>query len=402
MTQTKELRTLSLETRDMTFDDGSLKVSGYVNKAGSVSQVMGSDNQSFQETIEPLAFQNALLDTSHPIDFYAEHDRDKLLATTVNSSLKLRADDNGLFMEACIIDTTLGRDTYQLIKCGVISNMSFGFIVLDEDWDRTPKIPLRIVKELILFEVSAVRFPAYLESSIEARDKKELKALEQRGFKSVSNITIPKEEDILDLRNAKTEDLLKEIEARAIVKRDDDEPVPADGAVVEENGLGMGMGDQGDGDQPHDHTDLVNAIVSALTPLISKIAKRDDGDDIAPATDSEPDAATDGGSDGTPVESDALPTTVAIKKRAGKDPVDAAKAKEDAKDKADDGTEDRAKGVKPTFKKGVKPTFGKDDTTDDTTDDPKDPKDDPKDAAAKKKAGEKRSADLDFLKEVFD
>jgi phage prohead protease, HK97 family len=125
----KELRTLSFETRDLSFDDKSLKVSGYVNKAGSYSQVMSADGMPFRETILPQAFVEAVA-TEDPIDFYAEHDDQKLLATTVNHSLTLRADDNGLYMEAQILDTNDGRDTYELIKSGVITSMSFGFIVL--------------------------------------------------------------------------------------------------------------------------------------------------------------------------------------------------------------------------------------------------------------------------------
>lgn len=239
----KELRTLSFETRDLSFDDSSLKVSGYVNKSGSYSQVMSADGTPFRETILPQAFVEAV-DTKDPIDFYAEHDAQKLLATTVNNSLTLRADDNGLYMEAQILDTNDGRDTYELIKSGVITSMSFGFIVLDDSWDRTggkfdDSIPLRTVKEIILKEVSAVRFPAYLSSSIEARGIRELKELEHRGINSVSEVVNIKEGNNLELRDVETKDLFAELERRAklpanevIVKpnKRDDEPDDTDEA----------------------------------------------------------------------------------------------------------------------------------------------------------------------------
>lgn len=181
---------------------------------------MSADGSPFRETISPTAFESAISD-GDVIDFYAEHDSDKLLATTANGSLVLRVDDQGLYMEAQILDTNDGRDTYELIKTGVITSMSFGFIVLDDSWDMDggdfdDGVPLRTVNELFLKEVSAVRFPAYLSSSIEARGLKTLRDLEKRGIKSVSEIVnIKKEGNDLNLNNVETRDLCKELERRA-------------------------------------------------------------------------------------------------------------------------------------------------------------------------------------------
>lgn len=267
----KELRTLSFETRDLSFDDKSLKVSGYVNKAGSYSQVMSADGMPFRETILPQAFVEAVA-TEDPIDFYAEHDDQKLLATTVNHSLTLRADDNGLYMEAQILDTNDGRDTYELIKSGVITSMSFGFIVLDDDWDMTggrfdDGVPLRTVKEIVLKEVSAVRFPAYLSSSIEARGIQELKQLEHRGINSVSEVVnIVKEGNELELRDVETKELFSELERRA--------KLPANEVIVKPAKRDDEPDDSGDGKQAEPDTTQTTALAPAQQIDVDELSKQ--------------------------------------------------------------------------------------------------------------------------------
>lgn len=267
----KELRTLSFETRDLSFDDKSLKVSGYVNKAGSYSQVMSADGMPFRETILPRAFVEAVA-TEDPIDFYAEHDDQKLLATTVNHSLTLRADDNGLYMEAQILDTNDGRDTYELIKSGVITSMSFGFIVLDDDWDMTggrfdDGVPLRTVKEIVLKEVSAVRFPAYLSSSIEARGIQELKQLEHRGINSVSEVVnIVKEGNELELRDVETKELFSELERRA--------KLPANEVIVKPAKRDDEPDDSGDGKQAEPDTTQTTALAPAQQIDVDELSKQ--------------------------------------------------------------------------------------------------------------------------------
>lgn len=300
-----ELRTLSFETRDLSFDDKSLKVSGYVNRAGSYSQVMSADGAPFRETILPQAFVEAVK-TKDPIDFYAEHDAQRLLATTVNHSLTLRADDDGLYMEAQILDTNDGRDTYELIKSGVITSMSFGFVVLDDSWDKSggkfnDGIPLRTVKEIILKEVSAVRFPAYLSSSIEARGLKELKELEQRGINSVSEVVNIKEDSNLELRDVETKDLFAELERRGklpanevIVKPNKRGKLPANEVIVKPNKrddepsdddlTDDGQVESEDAQAPSqtiDVDELADRLVaSILEGIKTALAKRDDDGDV--------------------------------------------------------------------------------------------------------------------------
>lgn len=352
----KELRTLSFETRDLSFDDKSLKVSGYVNKAGSYSQVMSADGTPFRETILPQAFVEAVA-TEDPIDFYAEHDDQKLLATTVNHSLTLRADDDGLYMEAQILDTNDGRDTYELIKSGVITSMSFGFIVLDDDWDMTggrfdDGVPLRTVKEIILKEVSAVRFPAYLSSSIEARGIQELKKLEHRGINSVSEVVNIKEGNGLELRDVETKELFAELERRAklpanevIVKpsKRDDEP---DDTNETQMASGTAQTTTLSPVKQIDVDELSKQIVaSVLAGIQTSLAQRDGEEDVPEADGS--DMATD---DDT--QTDSMKPAKSAKSDEKRD--DESDDTDDTSDDSDDETETDSKTSKKASKSAEK------------------------------------------------
>lgn len=147
--------------------DEGLKVSGYVNKTESWSLPLGTSNR-FIEKIPKGVFQRAL-EEGNEINFLAEHDKSKILASTKNGSLELREDENGLFMSATISPTSWGKDYHQLIKDGLIQNMSFGMQVLEDKWDKGKQYAERTIEKLKLFEVSAVKNPAYIESTITAR-----------------------------------------------------------------------------------------------------------------------------------------------------------------------------------------------------------------------------------------
>lgn len=166
-----EIRSLPIDISSETQGD-SLVVSGIVNGSGSISQVLTnpSNGRKFRETIAPGVFNQAIQNAKR-IDFLSQHDKSMILSTTENESLELRETDKGLEMNASISNTSWGKDTFQLIKDGIIKGMSFGMRVSDDSWAMgNDGIPMRTINGINLFEVSAVRNPAYLSSEIEARD----------------------------------------------------------------------------------------------------------------------------------------------------------------------------------------------------------------------------------------
>ena len=176
--------------------NGDMVVSGYVNMTNTLSHELGFTDK-FVEKIAPGAFRRALDRaevTGEEIDFLAEHDDSLVLASTKNDSLRLQEDEQGLYMEARIINTSTGRDYYEMIKSGIVTSMSFGFFAIEDEWDVVHRdLYERTVTELELFEVSAVRRPAYAASSIS-----------NRGLK-YSNDVVPdniKEESSMEERTA--------------------------------------------------------------------------------------------------------------------------------------------------------------------------------------------------------
>ena len=178
--------------------DKSLTVSGYVNMTEQPSEILGQAKK-FVEKIAKGAFQRAINNVTHDIDFLAEHDNSKILASTRNKSLELYEDSKGLYMTAVITPTSWGKDYYELISSGILKNMSFGFRTIKDEWKLIkPNLYERVIQELELFEVSVVKDPAYSQSTIAAR-----------GIKVVEDVTIP--DEVVVRENKKYKNILKEL-----------------------------------------------------------------------------------------------------------------------------------------------------------------------------------------------
>lgn len=157
----------------------TLFVEGLVNKADSWSNVLGN-RKKFREKVSKGAFAKTLKE-GKTIDFLYDHNKTLILSTTDNESLILWEDEEGLQMRSEVSKTTYGTDAYILIKDKIINHMSFGFKVIKERWSKgLDGIYERIIDELVLTEVSAVRNPAYYHSIIEAR-----------GIEIIEDVEIP-------------------------------------------------------------------------------------------------------------------------------------------------------------------------------------------------------------------
>ncbi|QAS51829.1 phage major capsid protein [Halobacillus litoralis] len=195
------------DTQTTLSSNGDLVVSGYVNKPGQLSEILGV-TQKFREKIAPGAFQKAIENRSKEIDFLAEHDSKKVLSSTRNDSLTLREEQEGLYMDATISQTSWGRDYYQLITDGLIGSMSFGFRSIRDSWSMEDGLHIRTVHELELYEISAVKDPAYSQSMISARN-----------IDLVKDIEIPKEKEFSLNRNAEYYDNNQEERGEQFMKK---------------------------------------------------------------------------------------------------------------------------------------------------------------------------------------
>ena len=131
----------------------------------------------FEEVI-----QRGALDTTDLTDvrFLVNHDMSKIpLArsrkNSINSTMRLTVDEDGLFMRV-VLDTennSEARNLYSAVQRGDITGMSFMFSVDGEEWENLQSdYPLRKITSIgSVVEVSAVTFPAYESTEINARDR---------------------------------------------------------------------------------------------------------------------------------------------------------------------------------------------------------------------------------------
>lgn len=134
----------------------------------------------FDEIIEPGALNNTDLTD---VRFLVNHDTSKIpLARSRrnngNSTMQLTVDNDGLGIRVTL-DTennSEARSLYSAVQRGDISGMSFMFGIRDEEWENLDSDhPTRHIKDIsTVVEVSAVTFPAYESTEINARSKEAL------------------------------------------------------------------------------------------------------------------------------------------------------------------------------------------------------------------------------------
>ena len=127
-----------------------------------------------------------------------------------NSTMTLKVTDQGLELEEARLDirnNTTAAALYSAVSRGDISGMSFMFRIDGEEWeDLETDHPLRkITKIATLIEISAVMFPAYEDTDINARSKAALEsarsALEKARRQRANAVeTAGRELELLKLR----------------------------------------------------------------------------------------------------------------------------------------------------------------------------------------------------------
>ena len=166
-----------LEKRSYSFDP---KAEG--NRITGRPIVYGSrtDIGAFDEIIEPGALIGADLTD---VRFLVTHDisRIPLARSRRNngrSTMQLTPDENGLSIDVQL-DTennAEARSLYSAVERGDISGMSFMFSISDEEWENLESDhPTRHIRKIgSVVEVSAVTFPAYKSTEINARSAETL------------------------------------------------------------------------------------------------------------------------------------------------------------------------------------------------------------------------------------
>jgi HK97 family phage prohead protease len=163
----REVRNINLEDLEVQKNETDCILRGYVNKYEKRSEYMG-----FYEEIRQGAFDKSLKG-DNILALYG-HDYNKPLGR-MGANLTLRSDEVGLYFELRINpNVSWAKDTYELVKDGVLQGMSFGFSCNDDDWKTDNEgNSVRSIKDLSLYEISVVSSPAYLDSNVSCRSFEE-------------------------------------------------------------------------------------------------------------------------------------------------------------------------------------------------------------------------------------
>ena len=144
-----------------------LYIEGYFIKYNDETNLYGD----VYEEIDKRAVENSL--KNNDIRGLWNHDTSLVLGRTGNGTLELKSDEVGLYGKIEINrEDPQALGAYARIKRGDVSGCSFGFYPLEEEYQqRSDGGHKFVIKDLDLFEVSAVTFPAYPSTEISARSK---------------------------------------------------------------------------------------------------------------------------------------------------------------------------------------------------------------------------------------
>ena len=168
----REYRNMKIEIREDGAADGDEKkiVTGYASTFEQPYMLFCGEGWEYWEVVDRGAF-----DETDMSDVIMQYDhRGRVFARTRNNTLEVNPDDEGLFIQADLGGTEIGRELYEEIRGGYTDRMSFGFTVEGEleerekDENGITRFTRHITKVGKLYDVSAVSIPANDGTSIGA------------------------------------------------------------------------------------------------------------------------------------------------------------------------------------------------------------------------------------------
>jgi len=161
--QNIERRALNIhELRFVGDDTGPRKLVGYAALFNSPSEGM-----PFDEVFARGAFTETI--KNDDIRCLLNHDPNFVLGRTSAGTLTLKQDKRGLLMEATPPDTQWARDLAVTVGRGDISQMSNGFIMVEQKLSFANNRQKRSLTAVKLMDVSPVTFPVYPDTEVALR-----------------------------------------------------------------------------------------------------------------------------------------------------------------------------------------------------------------------------------------
>jgi HK97 family phage prohead protease len=166
--------------RQLAFDvdraEDGLTLEGYGAVFNEFTEI--EDNYGvYRERIMPGAFKRTLGQRMPILQF--DHGAHPLIGSIpLGRITSIVEDDHGLRVKARLSDNWLVQPVRDAIRDGGITGMSFRFRIMDETWARgSDGMEERSIREVALYEVGPVVFPAYEQTSVGVRSRAALDAL---------------------------------------------------------------------------------------------------------------------------------------------------------------------------------------------------------------------------------
>lgn len=152
----RKIQNTNLENKDGILEIKSIDNLGQFSGYASVFNII----DSYNDIILPQAFKNSL-NNNKEVKMLWQHQQDK----PIGYFTTIKEDSIGLYVEGQILlDLQQGLEAYKLIKNRGVNGLSIGYCVKQAEYDS--KNNTRIIKEIDLFEISIVTFPANKYSNI--------------------------------------------------------------------------------------------------------------------------------------------------------------------------------------------------------------------------------------------
>ena len=177
--ETKQFRSV-MKNPEIREENNELHIAGYF-------AVFNSNYEMFEgasESIAQGAFTNSL---QNDVRALINHDDTLVIGRTTAGTLTIREDDFGLWGDVIINPKdTDAMNIYARVQRGDVNQCSIGFFITSEETEfREDGSVHWTIKDVDLFEVSVCTFPAYTDTSVQARkhDLEELKAKRLEAMK---------------------------------------------------------------------------------------------------------------------------------------------------------------------------------------------------------------------------
>ena len=144
-------------------DDAHPILTGNAVVYNSLSEDLGC----FREIIAPGAFEESL--KTADVRCLIDHLPHLLLGRNTSGTLRLIDGPKALRMECDLDDTSYAVDLRKTVKRSDRSGMSFGFTNVKDRWDEDEIGIVRTVLKGKIFDVSAVTYPAYTDTTLAMR-----------------------------------------------------------------------------------------------------------------------------------------------------------------------------------------------------------------------------------------